>query len=40
LAYEAMVDATLDKLADHLEASLDLDALLDAARPPRLIKAA
>jgi adenosylcobyric acid synthase len=40
LAYEAMVDATLDKLADHLEASLDLDALLDAARSPRLIKAA
>ena len=40
LAYEAMVDATLDKLADHLEASLDLDALLAAARPPHLIKAA
>jgi adenosylcobyric acid synthase len=40
LAYEAMVDATLDKLADHLEASLDLDALLAAAQPPRLIKAA
>ena len=39
LAYEAMVDATLDKLADHLEASLDLDALLAAARPPHLIKA-
>jgi adenosylcobyric acid synthase len=39
LAYEAMVDATLDQLADHLEASLDFDALLAAARPP-LIKAA
>ncbi len=39
-AYEAMVDATLDQLADHLEASLDLDALLAAARPPRLTRAA
>jgi adenosylcobyric acid synthase len=38
--YEAMVEATLDKLADHLEASLDLDALLAAARPPILTKAA
>jgi adenosylcobyric acid synthase len=38
--YEAMVDATLDRLADHLEASLDLDALLAAARPPRLVRAA
>jgi adenosylcobyric acid synthase len=40
LAYEAMVDDTLDKLADHLEASLDLDAILAAARPPGLTKAA
>ncbi|HWB50908.1 MAG TPA: cobyric acid synthase [Stellaceae bacterium] len=39
LAYEAMVDATLDRLADHLEASLDLDALLAAARPPRPTRA-
>jgi hypothetical protein len=35
-----MVDATLDKLADHLESSLDLDAILAAARPPRLTRAA
>jgi hypothetical protein len=34
-----MVDATLDRLADHLEASLDLDALLAAARPPRFVRA-
>jgi len=40
LAYEAMIDDTLDKLADHLEASLDLDAIFAAARPPRLTKAA
>jgi adenosylcobyric acid synthase len=40
LAYETMVDATLDKLADHLAASLDLDRILAAARPPRLTKAA
>ena len=31
---------TLDALADHLEASLDLDAILAAARPPRLNRAA
>jgi adenosylcobyric acid synthase len=36
LAYEASIDATLDRLADHLEASLDLDAILAAARPPCL----
>jgi adenosylcobyric acid synthase len=30
--YEAMVERTLDKLADHLEAHLDLDGLLAAAR--------
>ena len=40
LAYEASVDDTLDRLADHLAAHLDLDAILAAARPPRLTKAA
>jgi adenosylcobyric acid synthase len=40
LAYETMVENTLDKLADHLAAHLDLDAILAAARPPRLTKAA
>ena len=30
------IETTLDALADHLEASLDLSALLAAARPPRL----
>ncbi|HEV2186955.1 MAG TPA: cobyric acid synthase [Stellaceae bacterium] len=40
LAYEASIDATLDRLADHLEANLDLDAILAAARPPRLTRAA
>jgi len=34
--YEHQVETTLDALADHLEHSLDLGALLDAARPPRL----
>jgi adenosylcobyric acid synthase len=38
--YEASIDATLDALADHLAAHLDLDALLAAARPPRLTRAA
>ena len=32
LAYEPTVEATLDALADHLEAYLDLDAMLAAAR--------
>jgi len=32
LAYEAQVESTLDGLADHLEANLDLDGLLAAAR--------
>ena len=32
LTYEAEVEATLDRLADHLEAALDLDRLLAVAR--------
>ena len=32
LAYDAGVERTLDALADHLEAHLDLDGLLAAAR--------
>jgi adenosylcobyric acid synthase len=36
LGYEQQVENTLDELADHLEESLDLAALLAAARPPRL----
>jgi adenosylcobyric acid synthase len=39
-AYQPAIDNTLDRLADHLEASLDLDRLLAAARPPRLTRAA
>jgi adenosylcobyric acid synthase len=39
-AYEPMIETVLDNLADHLEQHLDLDALLAAARPPRLIQAA
>jgi adenosylcobyric acid synthase len=35
-AYERMIENTLDALADHLEQSLDLPALLAAAQPPRL----
>ena len=35
LVFEALIDATLDRLADHLEASLDVEALLAAARPIR-----
>ncbi|MBV9863690.1 MAG: cobyric acid synthase [Alphaproteobacteria bacterium] len=38
--YEAAIEATLDALADHLEASLNVPALLAAARPPRIRKAA
>jgi adenosylcobyric acid synthase len=34
--YDATIEATLDALAEHLEQSLDLDALLAAARPVRL----
>ena len=33
--YEADVDATLDRLADHLEKHLDCDRLLALARKPR-----
>jgi adenosylcobyric acid synthase len=40
LVYEAMVERTLDQLADHLAVCLDLDAVLATARPPRLTKAA
>ena len=32
LAYEARVETALDALADHLEAHLDIDALLAIAR--------
>ncbi|MBV8776611.1 MAG: cobyric acid synthase CobQ, partial [Alphaproteobacteria bacterium] len=39
-AYESLIDDTLDRLAEHLAASLDLDALHAAARAPRLTKAA
>ncbi|GAB4225160.1 MAG: cobyric acid synthase [Kiloniellaceae bacterium] len=34
LAYDAQVEAVLDKLAAHLEAQLDLDRVLDIARGP------
>ena len=39
-AYEAMVENTLDALADHLAAHLDLGTILGAARTPRLTRAA
>jgi adenosylcobyric acid synthase len=39
-AYEPMIENVLDGLADHLERHLDLDALLAAARPPCLTRAA
>ena len=32
VAFESLIEATLDGLADHLEAHLDLDALLAVAR--------
>ncbi len=35
-----MIEDILDRLADHLERHLDLAALLAAARPPRLTRAA
>jgi adenosylcobyric acid synthase len=40
VAYEQMIERVLDGLADHLERHLDLAALLAAARPPRLTRAA
>ena len=40
IAYEHNIETTLDALADHLENCLDLSALLAAARPPRLRRAA
>ena len=40
LAYEQGIETILDLLADHLEQSLDLPALLAAARPPRVRRAA
>src|SRR6185437_4556342 len=40
VAHEARVEATLDALASHLETHLDLDALLAAARPVGLSRAA
>jgi adenosylcobyric acid synthase len=40
VAYEQQIEAMLDELADHLERSLDLPALLAAARPPRFKSAA
>jgi adenosylcobyric acid synthase len=40
LAYEHHIEATLDALADHLERNLDLPALLAAARPPTIRRAA
>ena len=36
IAYEHRIETILDCLADHLETSLDLDALLAAAGPPPL----
>jgi adenosylcobyric acid synthase len=38
LNYEAGIEATLDALADHLEAHLDIDALLALARPVRTLR--
>ena len=38
VAYEAMIEETLDALAAHLEEHLDLDALLAAARPVKAAK--
>jgi len=40
IEYDATIETVLDRLADHLEQHLDLDALLAAARPPRLTRAA
>jgi adenosylcobyric acid synthase len=40
LAYDHHIEAALDGLADHLERNLDLPALLAAARPPTIRRAA
>jgi hypothetical protein len=40
IAYEHNIETTLEALADHLENCLDLSALLAAARPPSLRRAA
>ena len=40
VAYDAMIEDVLDRLAAHLEQHLDLAALLAAARPPRLTRTA
>ena len=40
IIYGHQIETTLDALADHLEDSLDLSALLAAARPPRVRRAA
>jgi adenosylcobyric acid synthase len=40
IAYEQGIEDTLDALADHLEHSLDLSAMLAAARPARFKRAA
>ena len=40
IAYDHNIETTLDSLADHLDRSLDLSALLAAARPPRFRRAA
>jgi adenosylcobyric acid synthase len=39
LAYEARVDATLEALADHLEAAVDTERLLDVAQKRSAIAA-
>ena len=33
ISYEPMIERTLDALAQHCEAHLDLDAILETARP-------
>jgi adenosylcobyric acid synthase len=40
IAYQHQIETTLDSLADHLEESLDISALLAAARSPRFSRAA
>ncbi len=36
MSYDSEIESTLDKLADHLEAHVDCDALLALAREPKL----